>query len=192
LVPLAFHVDYWNRLGWTDPFSQPLFSARQLEGSRRRGVSFVVTPQLQLNGLDHRRSNVFADFEHKVKVINETKAQAQIRLKTSRVGDVLLGAVEVSVAADALRRGAEVYLALAENNLTTAVRAGENKGRTLKHDFVVRTLIGPLSVDDNGNLSATHRFELDRRWKSQDISLAAFVQQRISGDVLQAVAVSCR
>lgn len=55
VVPLAFHVDYWNQLGWIDPFSQPVFSARQRQHSKRRGVSFVVTPQLLLNGQDYRR-----------------------------------------------------------------------------------------------------------------------------------------
>jgi hypothetical protein len=191
VLPLAFHVDYWNQLGWTDPFSQAAFSARQHQQSKRRGVNFVVTPQLLLNGQDYRRSAGFGDFEDKIKALNAARAGAAIRLKVTRSGSALVGAVEVSVANDPLRRGAQVYLALYENNLATAVSAGENKGKTLRHDFVVRSLIGPLALDDNGNLSRVQRFELDPRWKPQDVNLAVFVQHPQNGDVLQALSARC-
>lgn len=191
VIPLAFHVDYWNHLGWTDPFSQAAFSRRQRAHSNRRGVGFVVTPQLLLNGEDFRRGSVSDNFSDKIRAINLSKAQAEIRLKVSHSNDVLVGALEVRVGGDAETRRADVYLALYENNLVTAVSAGENNGRLLKHDFVVRTLVGPLALDDTGNLSRNHRFELDRRWKPQDINLAAFIQHRASGDVVQAVAARC-
>ena len=55
VITLSEHVDYWNQLGWRDAFSQRTFSERQREQSRRRGVGFVVTPQLLLNGRDYRR-----------------------------------------------------------------------------------------------------------------------------------------
>ena len=191
VIPLAFHVDYWNQLGWTDPFSQAAFSARQHEQSRRRGVSFVVTPQLLLNGQDYRRGVLFDDFAAKVKVINQSKPQADIRLKISRSGSAFVTAVDVSVAGDAAQKRAQVYLALYENRLVTAVGAGENRGRVLNHDFVVRSLEGPLALDDQGNLSRVHRFELDRPWKPQDTNIAVFVQHPHSGDVLQALAAHC-
>ncbi len=73
VLPLAFHVDYWNHLGWTDPFAQAAFSARQRQQSNRRGVNFVVTPQLLLNGQgDYRRGAVFDDFDAKIKAVNAT------------------------------------------------------------------------------------------------------------------------
>lgn len=191
VLPLAFHVDYWNQLGWTDPFSQPAFSARQRQQSNRRGVNFVVTPQLLLNGQDYRRGAVVDDFEGKIQAINATRAQADIRLTVSRSGSALNGAVEVRVASDAARRAAQVYLALYEMNLATAVGAGENMGKTLRHDFVVRSLIGPLGLDDNGNLNRAQRFELDPRWKPQDINFAVFVQHPQTGDILQALSARC-
>lgn len=55
LLPLAFHVDYWNYIGWVDPYAQPRFSDRQRQHSTRRRASFVYTPQLLLNGQDYRR-----------------------------------------------------------------------------------------------------------------------------------------
>jgi hypothetical protein len=63
LLTLAFHVDYWNQLGWRDAFSQATFSERQREQSRRRAVGFVVTPQLLLNGRDYRRGVLFDDMQ---------------------------------------------------------------------------------------------------------------------------------
>jgi hypothetical protein len=191
VLPLAFHVDYWNHLGWTDPFAQAAFSARQRQQSNRRGVNFVVTPQMLLNGQDYRRGAVFDDFEAKIKAITATRAQADIRLRVSRAGSVLNSAVEVKVAGEAAKRAAQVYLALYEMNLATAVDAGENRGKTLRHDFVVRSLIGPLGLDDNGNLNRVQRFELDPRWKPQDINLAVFVQHPQTSDILQALSARC-
>ena len=192
VIPLSFHVDYWNQLGWIDPFSQGIFSERQRQHSRRRGASFVFTPQLLLNGQDYRRALLFDDIDSEIKAINQMKPQADIRLKLSNSGAQLASQVEVSVGGGADQRRAQVYLALYENNLVTAVKAGENKGRTLKHDFVVRELVGPLALDAKGNLSHAQNFQLNARWKPQDTHFAVFVQHPQSGDVLQALAVACR
>jgi len=170
LIPLAFHVDYWNYIGWIDPFSQARFSDRQRQQSRRRGASFVFTPQLLLNGRDFRRGLLFDDIDGKVSVLDST--------------------VE-AVAKNGGQRGAQIYLALYENNLVSAVKAGENKGRTLKHDFVVRELVGPLALDANGSARHQHMFRIDPQWKAQDLRLAAFVQHAQSGEVWQALA-ACR
>ena len=192
VLPLAFHVDYWNQLGWTDPFSQAIFSERQRQHSKRRGVNFVVTPQMLLNGQDYRRGGLFDDIDNRVKAINRSKPQAEIHVTENSTATSLAGKVEVSVAGGAELRRAQVYLALYENNLVTAVPAGENKGRTLRHEFVVRNLVGPLALDGQGNLSHTQRFALDPRWKPQDVHLAVFVQHPQSGDVLQALVAGCR
>lgn len=192
LIPLAFHVDYWNYIGWTDPYSQARFSDRQREHSRRRGASFVVTPQLLLNGQDYRRALVFDDINGKVNAINQTKPQADISLKLGSNGNRLESHLEISVGGSAEQRRAGVYLALYENNLVTTVKAGENKGLTLRHDFVVRELVGPLALNDKGTLTHTQSFQLDPRWKPHDTYLAVFVQHPQSGDVLQALSASCR
>ena len=101
-------------------------------------------------------------------------------------------AADCTVASGAEQKKAQVYVAVYENNLVSAVRAGENKGKTLKHDYVVRSLAGPFALDDNGKFSRAQRFALDARWKPQDVHLAVFVQHPQSGDVLQAVTSHCR
>ena len=192
VLPLAFHVDYWNQLGWTDPFSQAVFNERQRRHSQRRGVSFVVTPQLLLNGQDYRRALMFGDIDGKIRTTNQSKPQASIRIATTSGSADLNSKIDVSVPGGAGQRRAQVYLALFENNLATTVPAGENKGHTLRHDFVVRSLVGPLALDSAGNLNHSQRFPLAASWKPRDLHLAAFVQHPQSGDVLQALLANCR
>jgi hypothetical protein len=191
VLPLAFHVDYWNQLGWTDPFSQPAFTARQRDHSRRRGATFVFTPQTLLNGEDYRRGNVFDDFSRRVRTINESAPAASITLRLSRNGAALTSAVEARTSGEGQQRRPRLFLALYENKLANVIKAGENKGLTLHHDFVVRKLIGPVWPDDAGKISTVQRIELDPRWKPQDVHVAAFVEQAQSGAILQAVAAHC-
>ena len=190
VIPLAFHVDYWNQLGWNDPFSQAAFSARQHRHSNRRGVAFVVTPQLLLNGQEYRRGAGYEDLASRLASINQSAPRAEIRLKLNRSASILVSTVDVKVPADAAQRRAQVFVALYEMNLVTAVAAGENKGKTLRHDFVVRSLVGPLALDDNGNVAHVDRFDL-HTLKPQDVNLAVFVQHPQSGDILQALTARC-
>ncbi len=191
VLPLAFHVDYWNQLGWTDPFSQAAFSARQRDHSRRRGASFVFTPQTLLNGEDYRRGSGFDDVSRRIQAINDSLPAASIKLRLNRSGAVLTSTVDARVTGDAQQRRSRLFLALYENNLANVIKAGENKGLTLHHDFVVRTLAGPLLPDDGGSFAAVQRFEIDSRWKQADLHVAAFVEHAQTGAILQALAARC-
>jgi hypothetical protein len=79
VLPLSLHVDYWNNLGWRDPFSQTRFSERQREAARRGQTKFVYTPQFLLNGVDSRDG-----LAEKVRRINNSKASAEINLTMKR------------------------------------------------------------------------------------------------------------
>ena len=192
LLPLAFHVDYWNNLGWPDPYSRAQFSERQREYSHRRGASFVVTPQLLLDGQNYQRPMLLQDIEGKTGTINRLPPRAEIRLKQSRNATTIDARVEVSFGADADTRNALLYLALYENNLSTAVKAGENQGALLNHDVVVRELTAPVALGDGGRLRHDVSIRLDPQWKAQDLHLAAFVQQPRTGEILQALNADCR
>jgi hypothetical protein len=192
LLPLAFHVDYWNDLGWTDPFSQAKFSERQRQYSRRRGTSFVVTPQLLLDGQGYQRPLLRQDIEGKSDAVNRTPPRAEIRLTQLRSPGRIDASVEVRISAATDRREAQVFLALYENNLVSTVRAGENRGTVLRHDFVVRELLGPAAVPDGGSLRHDVSIPLDPQWKTADLQLAAFVQHARTGEVLQALGATCR
>ncbi|MGH8702368.1 MAG: DUF1223 domain-containing protein, partial [Burkholderiales bacterium] len=139
VVTLAFHVDYWNYLGWRDPFSKAQYSERQRMASLRNRARVVYTPQLLLNGRDYRRGIVLDDFGERLSPLNREPARAHISLQVNTEDPAGPGVAGVATVADvAARSGAQAYLVLYENNLSNQVTAGENRGKRLRHDFVVR------------------------------------------------------
>jgi hypothetical protein len=182
LVVLAFHVDYWDRLGWPDRFAQARFSERQRMVNNRIASRVVYTPQTILNGKDfRRRSDV--DLGERIGAIDRSPSNVTLSLKLATNASQLTASGESSGGDNR----AATWLALYENDLDSDVRAGENRNKRLHHDFVVRDIAGPLGA---GTFS--HAFTLDRAWKARDLSVAAFVQDPRSGDVLQALALkSC-
>jgi hypothetical protein len=180
LVVLAFHVDYWDRFGWPDRFSQGRFSERQRVLNNRIGSRVVYTPQIILNGRDYR-SRSDSDLAQRTDAINRAPATAALSLTLTTAASQVTASGKWSGgnAADA-----EGWLALYENNLESDVRAGENRNRRLHHDFVVRDIVGPLRAG-----TFLHAFKIDPAWKRSDLSVAAFVQDPRSADVLQALAL---
>lgn len=97
---------------------------------------------------------------------------------------------QANIAEAALRRDASVFIALYENNLQSDVKAGENAGRTLHHQFVVRKWIGPLALNARGQLRWSRSVALAKDWKTKDIGVVACVFNTRTSQTLQAVAVS--
>jgi hypothetical protein len=186
VVALAFHVDYWNYLGWTDPFAQNAFSLRQREFARRAGASTVYTPEFVLNGRDYRRWTN-GDLNAELQRINRAAPRADIALALERTGTNLQVSGEASLRDTAIP--ANLYIALYESNLRTEVRAGENRGRTLDHDSVVRRLIGPYALDRTGKARVRESLALAADWKIGDLGVAAFVQEANGTAVLQTLAL---
>lgn len=190
VVPLALHVDYWDTLGWPDPFAQNRFTLRQRHYARLQRSTTVYTPQFLLNGRDFRGWYRGAGTQA-VEQSSERPARTAIRLTLARAGaDGLRLAAKAEVMDREPRRDAELYVALYENRLVSAIPAGENAGRTLSHDYVVRRLLGPFAVDTAGTLKADETLRLNPGWKLRDLGAAAFVQRRDNGEVLQALALA--
>jgi len=210
IVPLALHVDYWDYIGWKDPFAQPGFAARQRELAAITRSRVVYTPQVLLAGRDYRGWGG-GRFAAEVRAVNAAPARSEIALAIagaqpgaagaqsgaagaqSGAAGAQLGAAEVRASATVARAedraDAALYLAVYENGLSNRVTAGENRGATLHHDFVVREWWGPVALDRAGGA------ELARR-PARGIAnggVAAFVQSRRTGEVLQALALpSCK
>jgi hypothetical protein len=132
VLPLAFHIDYWDRLGWRDPFSLPEASARQRDYARRLGLKTVYTPQMVVGG---RRDVVGSD---RAQVEAAIAGAARIPAAASTRVDVADGALRIEVGAGAGE--ARLWLAIFERRRETRVRAGENAGRTLADVNIVRSL----------------------------------------------------
>lgn len=189
VVTLAFHVDYWNYLGWTDPYAQAAFSARQRESNRRNRARVVYTPQLILDGADYRRALFRDDFGERVAAVNKQKPRAHIHLAIAGSASKprLQGRITVPAMAD--RDTAGIYVAVYENGLTTDVRSGENRGKKLAHDFVVREMTGPLALDAAGIVSFEQPLPVPGGGKTARLHVAAFAQDRATGTTLQALAL---
>ncbi len=184
LLTLAYHVDYWNYLGWTDPFAQKRFTERQRFVNNRIRNRTIYTPQLMLDSKDYRHGLSLTDFQQRIAAVNREQPGADIALSLHTSGGALESAARIRL--HRKQTGATVFLALYENKLANQVNAGENKGKRLQHDFVVRDLAGPFAADA---AEINHKFRLSPAWKTRDMSVAAFVQTAATGEVLQALAL---
>ncbi|MBV8667301.1 MAG: DUF1223 domain-containing protein [Burkholderiaceae bacterium] len=182
VVPLALHVDYWDDLGWRDPFDRPDFTDRQRWLTSLTGGHTVYTPEIFLGGRELRSwSN---DLAAAIATIDGRPAQADILLTAGSIVDNKLPiAARLKVPI-----GSRLFLALYETGLSSKVAAGENGGRTLHHDYVVRDWLGPLATSLNGQ-EVSRMLTVPTAAIHRKLGVAAFVQDS-RGDVLQAVALS--
>lgn len=190
VIVLGEHVDYWNRLGWMDPFSSAGFSDRQKRYASRFGNRGVYTPQVVVDG---RAELVGSDRFRLLRAVGEAatqpKASVSVRSEARPGGGVT---VPLVVEVEGLpphrdREAASVLLAVTEGPLRTQVRRGENAGRTLTHAAVARRLteLGTLSA---AAPSFRLRIEvrLDPGWAPANLKAVVFVQERGAGRVLGA------
>jgi len=187
VVPLALHVDYWDYIGWKDPYAKREFSQRQRKLSQLQRMALVYTPQVVLHGRDFRQW-YSSEFDRAVAAINARPAQARITLEIMGVGKAALDVRASASLADPARAGeAALYLAVYENRLTSHVSAGENSGRTLNHDHVVLEWQGPFAFGPGGTASERRALALLPGGSPERSGVVAFVQDRRTGEVLQAL-----
>ena len=185
-VPLALHVDYWDRLGWKDIYAQPRFGQRQRELVSAAGSTVVYTPQFFLLGKSIRPGST-GQFAAEVTALAKRPAGADIVLTQNRSGPHELSLkVEASLNEGQAGPPAALFIALYQNGLQTRVQAGENSGVTLRHDYVVRRWSGPKVIPAAGKLTENVQFALPEGVPASDLGVAAFVQ-RGGNEVLQAL-----
>jgi len=186
VVPLSLHVNYWDYIGWKDPYAQQRFSDRQRRLAQVMQARVVYTPQVLLQGEDFR--GWYGDgFDRSLARINARAPKANIALEIEPGGRE---ALRTRVRAELLDAGqaedAALYLASYENKLVSSVSAGENRGRTLTHDYVVLEWVGPLAFRE-GRLAETRDLPLLPKAAAANSGVAAFVQNRRTAQVLQAL-----
>jgi len=133
VVALAFHVDYWDRLGWADRFGSPAHTQRQHAQAALNGARFAYTPQVVVDGVDRKDWPVPAS-----QWLLSRRPVAPVALTLAWEGSALSATVQAAPGAPS-RLAA--YWAVTENGHVSAVKAGENAGVTLKHDEVVREYV---------------------------------------------------
>ncbi len=145
-IALAYHVDYWDYIGWKDPFAQPAFTQRQSALATSGGASGVYTPQIFVNGRDDRSWTRGASA-----LASASRATVKFSVTAHWQGEGAAQVLELKGKLTEPSPGPAVRLryALTESGLVSAVKAGENRGVTLRHDAVVRAT-GALPMDASG------------------------------------------
>ena len=180
VVALAFHVDYWDSLGWKDRFAQPQFTQRQTASQRTSGARFAYTPQVILDSRDA------PDWAGLPPAALRAKSPATVGLTLARDDAGLALTVAPGAGAPARLSG---YVAVVDDGMQTHVGAGENRGATLRQDAVVRellpwNLVGTQPATLRFTSSATLEPGAARHW-------VAVATDGIYGKPVQAVALAC-
>jgi hypothetical protein len=187
IVPLALHVDYWDYIGWKDPYAKREFSLRQRKLTQLQRLALVYTPQVMLQGRDFRGWGTPA-FQEAVAKINAQPAKARIELAIHGAKAAGLNVEAQALLLDrAQQEHAALYLAAYQNRLASKVDAGENRGRILAHDYVVLEWQGPFGFGADGRLAQRRELALLPRASAAESGVVAFVQNRRSAEVLQAL-----
>jgi hypothetical protein len=168
-VPVAFHVDYWNRLGWRDRFSRPVYSQRQRRYAELGYLDSVYTPGFVVNGREWRRGW----FRFEPPPAQAGAGDLRLRLEDGQVS------AHYVAEADKYR----LYLALLGMGLRTEISAGENRGRSARHDFVVLSLVTADSFDGRWQMSMPRAEESG----AESYALAAWVGRGEDPTPLQVV-----
>lgn len=198
VIPLSFHVDYWNRLGWRDPFSDARWSERQRRYNQMMRTGRVYTPQLVIDGADHCVGSDLGTIHRLLDEAARRPAGAELDLTVTPEGQGLQVAVEAAMAV-AQSSGSEarvqsmakmeIYVALAETGLKTSVKSGENARRDLSNDFVVRRLEKLSELDlEHPRALASLELDLSGVEKRQNVWVVVFAQEPESLQVRGAAA----
>jgi len=177
---LAFHVDYWDRLGWKDRFAAPAYAERQYALARANASNVVVTPQVFVSG---RPARDWPGPSREDIVPPRRPASARLAIEVDVRAD--RGEVRALVGVDRTGGAAMVVsLAYADSAHVTRVSAGENRGEHLRHDHVVRALASKTASGSDRQVAFT--LPLPREAGARP-KVVAFVQATPGGEVLQAV-----
>lgn len=158
VIPLSFHVDYWNRLGWRDPFSSRQWSQRQADYVRALELDTAYTPQVVVNGTQQMVGSSVFEVYRAIEAESQRQPGGTIRITRTRDG--------ADVRARTQRRDVDLIVVTYDTvAVSTNVTRGENSGKKLVHEGIVRTLVRAPSLEAHVPVAPQR-------------GVAAFLQQR--------------
>lgn len=179
VAALSFHVDYWNKLGWKDPFSDHAFSERQENYASSIDAGSVYTPQLIINGEKEMVGSDADKIARTVKQLQQPSSSQIIidEIKTDK------NQVSVTYSVKGKFNKSVVNIALVQNKLTTSIKAGENNGVTLTNYNVVRSFktIDSFSAEKN-----TSSINIADGINKKEFSVILFLQDVASNKIYAA------
>lgn len=188
VVPLAFHVDYWDDIGWPDPFAAPEWTERQRAYARYFRDNRIYTPQLVAAGGRH----CVGSSRDRVEALIGWAATQERPVRLDAAVAAADGHLEVEIDAEVIatlgKTRPVVMIAVYDNGHVTAVERGENARRSLRNERVVRRLESILTIDPNeqGTQQASWRVAIDPAWRRGDLGVAVFAQDPQTGAILGA------
>ena len=179
VLALAFHVDYWDYLGWKDRFGSPRYTSRQRQLGSNNNQRTIYTPEFFVDGKEARGTRKVLD---KIRSANKQQAQIQLKLSISKSSDALQIELQ-SVTPDAVDKPLQHRYFVYENQLMSDVTRGENSGERLFHQQVVRYMSPELDLKDNNQ----HKITINPEWRLDNIGVAALVTEPGNENYLQVV-----
>jgi len=193
IIAIEEHVDYWDELGWKDPYSSATWTARQNDyaGTLHNGSAY--TPQMVVDGtagfVGSRGGTARQEIE---KATTNRKARVEI----SQVSPVENKAVALRVSIEkslsvSPKDTAEVIVAITESGLRSSVKGGENNGKELQHSPVLREfrVIGAIGKSGEEGFTAQPAVKLDAKWNVANLRAVVFIQEKKSRRILGAAAI---
>jgi len=186
LIVLSEHVDYWDGIGWRDPYSSREYTERQGAYAMRFGLGSVYTPQMVVDG---RFQLVGSDERGAITAIENATKTEKIPVSVSLVRWESDGVATLRVSTGQgphfiSAKSLEVLIAAADESDESYVEHGENEGRTLKHVAVLRSLTRVGTIDGSGEFSQEVKVKLHRGGKRGNLRIVAIVQEAPAGRVL--------
>ncbi|MGZ4000398.1 MAG: DUF1223 domain-containing protein [Mucilaginibacter sp.] len=171
---LTYHVDYWNRIGWKDVFSDAAYSDRQKQYSRWMKSSEIYTPQAIVNGSKEFVGSEESTLRNTIKADLQESAKTNLTLTGLKA---IKNKITVNYKAEGVTANSSLVLALLERNATTKVLKGENAGRTLSHVQIVRKLQTVALTNTSGSVD----LPVPASFTPEGFEMIAFVQNTASG-----------
>ena len=180
IIPLAFHVDYWNRLGWTDSFSTAKYTNRQRNYAAKFGGESVYTPQIVLNGQKEILGSDDAAITANVSNFLKEPELVSVSIANKAVQG---STITVSYTINKSVTKASINAALVQANVITYIKAGENRGMKLDNYNIVRDFETVVLTNTTGNIE----LQLPPGNSATGFSIVLFAQDDESGKILGAI-----
>ena len=173
---LAYHVDYWNHLGWKDVFSKHQYSERQRQYANWLKISSVYTPQIVVNGKKEFIGSEEGTLRNAIKSGLAQSAITQLTLSEAKSDDHRVS-INYHVSA---QKNQVLYLALVQPSASTKVKSGENGGHTLSHIQIVRSL---QQISLNGKSNGVAIVSLPGALNVHGLNVVGFLQNQATGEI---------
>ncbi|KAF2337469.1 DUF1223 domain-containing protein [Flavobacterium nitrogenifigens] len=174
---LAYHVDYWDKQGWKDIFSNADFTKRQYDYAQFLGKEPIYTPQVIINGKTDYIGSQETSLRNGIKSALSKPTLASLNLEASQNANSL----SVNYNVEGTSKNSRLLLAVVQKEAKSNVKRGENANRVLTHYQIVRNL---QSVDLNKIKKGTATISLPKNYNAQDFEIIGFVQDMNSGAIL--------